>query len=117
MTSHAHFLCHVTTLKDGEARSFILDASGTRHDILVVNRNGVLRAFANACPHQHTPLEIFPGKFFDAAGDYLVCSTHGARFEPANGLCVSGPCIGQSLKAITLIERDGALFALLPSRG
>jgi len=39
-------------------------------------------------------LDWQPGEFFDIAGVYLVCSTHGAIFEPNSGLCVAGPCRG-----------------------
>lgn len=111
MTTPPQFLCHATTLNEGEARSFVITHDGARRDILLLKHQGVLRAFANECPHQQTPLETFPGEFFDAAGELLVCSTHGARFQPASGLCVSGPCEGKSLKPVTLIERDGALYA------
>lgn len=113
MTTQPHILCPATTLKDGEARSFIVDVSGQRHDILVLRHNGSIHAYVNECPHQQTPLETFPGKFFDAEGKILVCSTHGARFVPDSGLCVSGPCEGKALKPVSLMERDGALYACL----
>ncbi len=113
VTTQPSFLCHATSLREGEALSVVVEVSGTRHDILVFNRNGAIYAYVNACPHQHTPLETFPGKFFDAEGNLLVCSTHGARFEPESGLCVSGPCEGKSLTKISLTERDGGLYARL----
>lgn len=113
VTTQPSFLCHATSLREGQALSVVVEVSGARHDILIVNRNGAIYAYVNACPHQHTPLETFPGKFFDAEGNLLVCSTHGARFEPESGLCVSGPCEGKSLTKISLTERDGGLYARL----
>ena len=49
---------------------------------------------------------------FEASGLYLICSTHGALFEPINGNCVAGPCRGASLQPIDIGERDGGVFLL-----
>ena len=67
--------------------------------------------YLNACPHQLTPLEMFPDKFFTRDKRHLLCTTHGARFEPRTGHCVSGPCKGASLKAYPLVLQDGIVFA------
>jgi len=53
---------------------------------------GELRAWRNHCPHAGTPLDWIPGQFFSDDGDELICHTHGARFEPLSGACLSGPC-------------------------
>ena len=78
----------------------------------VVRHDGVARAFVNRCPHVGTELDWQPGEFFEQTGLYLVCSTHGAIFEPATGLCVAGPCRGARLEAIALEERDGLVQLL-----
>lgn len=54
-------------------------------------------AFVNRCPHAGTPLNMFPERFYDRSGEFLLCSTHGALFQPSDGLCVRGPCVGQCL--------------------
>ena len=69
-------------------------------------------AFVNRCPHLGTELDWQPGEFFDVAGLYLVCSTHGALFEPKTGLCVAGPCRGASLEPLDIRERGGQVFLL-----
>jgi len=51
-----------------------------------------LRAWRNHCPHAGSPLDWIPGQFFNNDGEQLICHTHGARFEPLSGACVSGPC-------------------------
>lgn len=56
-----------------------------------------LHAYENRCPHLGIELDWVPGQFFDDEQALLVCSTHGARFKPDTGQCVSGPCVGQSL--------------------
>ncbi|KAG8463448.1 hypothetical protein KFE25_004959 [Diacronema lutheri] len=54
-------------------------------------------AFVNRCPHAGTPLNYFPDAFHDRSGEYLMCATHGALFRQSDGLCVHGPCAGDSL--------------------
>jgi len=53
---------------------------------------GELRAWRNHCPHAGSPLDWIPGQFFSDDGKQLVCHTHGARFQPLSGECLSGPC-------------------------
>ena len=48
--------------------------------VLLVNVNGAIRAFADACPHLRTPLS--EGAL---AGNALVCSTHGWEFDANTG--------------------------------
>jgi nitrite reductase/ring-hydroxylating ferredoxin subunit len=50
------------------------------------------------------------GEFFDDSGLYLICSTHGATYEPHTGFCVGGPCKGKSLQRLEIEERDGNIF-------
>lgn len=75
-------------------------------EIVVVRSSAGPRAFLNACPHTGVTLETFPDRFLDAEGALIVCTMHGARFLPATGLCVSGPCAGRSLSPIS-IRLDG----------
>ena len=71
---------------------------------------GIARAFVNRCPHAGTELDWEPGRFFDESGLYLICSTHGAIFEPHTGYCVAGPCRGAALRKIEVGERDGEIL-------
>lgn len=74
-----------------------------------VRFDGVARAFANRCPHLGVELDWQPGEFFEQSGLYLVCSTHGAIFDPTTGLCVAGPCQGARLEAIGVAEHEGRI--------
>ncbi len=65
-------------------------------------------------PHEHIPLETFPNHFLTDDKKHLLCSGHGARFLPATGECVSGPCFGKSLTRLAIEERDGALYLADP---
>jgi nitrite reductase/ring-hydroxylating ferredoxin subunit len=48
--------------------------------------------------------------FLNADGSRIVCAAHGAQFEIDSGLCVLGPCIGESLTRVHIIEEDGSLY-------
>ena len=51
-----------------------------------------------------------PRDLWDPSGRYLVCSSHGARYQPSDGLCVGGPCEGSHLKALPIEVQDGEVF-------
>jgi len=89
-------------LKNGEGRRFEIQLGEQSKPAFVVGFEDQQYAYQNNCPHRGMQLDWAPGEFFDEAGRYLICSTHGALFEPQSGKCVSGPCIGQSLKAVAI---------------
>jgi nitrite reductase/ring-hydroxylating ferredoxin subunit len=101
-------LCHADEIAEGQARGFLVGEGVARRDVILVRRDGVLRAYVNACPHQGAPLETFPDRFLDQDG-LLVCSTHGARFRVEDGFCVSGPCEGKSLQPIACVLENGVV--------
>jgi nitrite reductase/ring-hydroxylating ferredoxin subunit len=84
---------------------------------------GTVCAYVNRCPHMGTELDWQPGEFFgrlpptgtgsENSGLYLVCSTHGALFEPASGKCVAGPCRGASLERLQARESEGQVFVTI----
>ncbi|MFU8806570.1 MAG: Rieske 2Fe-2S domain-containing protein, partial [Bradymonadaceae bacterium] len=77
------------------------DAFGHDQVGFVVRWAGELHAYQNVCPHWSTPLNAEGGDdFFDLASGTLICQMHGARFEPDTGLCISGPCLGESLRSL-----------------
>jgi nitrite reductase/ring-hydroxylating ferredoxin subunit len=100
-------------LRNGTGLRFELE-SGLSDDAaesgFAVEFNDRVYAFENRCPHLGVELDWAPGVFFDTTQEYLVCSTHGARFEPDSGKCVSGPCAGQSLTALAVFEEEGELY-------
>lgn len=92
------------------AHGFLLDLDDRPLNLIVFRRDGDVRVFVNACPHVGTPLEIFPGRFMTRDGRHLLCSTHGARFRPEDGLCIAGPCKGKYLSALPCFNRDGTVW-------
>ncbi len=81
---------------------------------LVVRQRGVVYAWVNSCPHAGHALNYGPDDFMTPDGRYVRCSSHGARFEPDSGLCVFGPCPGQSLQSLKCTEENGVISVLAP---
>ena len=52
------------------------------------------------------------GEFFDEDGQYLICATHGAMFDPEDGKCVNGPCVNQRLISIPVKLEGDAIYVL-----
>lgn len=96
-------LCHIDELPEGEARGF--DPLGQGRDTVFVVRRQGLHAYRNACPHwQGAPMAWRKDAYLSGDGRYIVCHAHGARFEIATGLCVLGPCVGESLVPVALVQ-------------
>jgi len=82
---------------EGEARAFG-PFDGSRRKAFAVRRNGRLHAWWDACPHYSgSPMAWKTNAYLNAAGDRIVCASHGAEFEIETGLCVHGAALGQSL--------------------
>jgi nitrite reductase/ring-hydroxylating ferredoxin subunit len=113
MAGDERVICASGTLVDG--------ASGVRFELraldgaekgFAVRYRGTVRAYVNRCPHLGTELDWEPGEFFETTGLYLVCSTHGALFDPGTGFCVAGPCRGACLEPLQTRERNGQVLLL-----
>lgn len=76
----------------------------------VVRFNGVAHGYVNRCAHAPVPLDWQEGNFFDLTRRYLICSTHGAHYEPTTGYCVLGPCKGRALQKLNVVEHDGNIY-------
>ena len=71
---------------------------------------GRVVAYMNRCAHVPTEMDWRPGEFLDDERLYIVCSMHGAVYEPTNGRCIAGPCTGQRLMAVPVLERGGQVY-------
>jgi nitrite reductase/ring-hydroxylating ferredoxin subunit len=77
--------------------------------LIVLRRDDAVRVFHNVCPHAGRRLDWAPGRFLIDQG-FLVCAAHGACFSMIDGVCISGPCRGQSLAEVPSDVRDGEVF-------
>lgn len=103
-------LCALDDIADGGARAFIAELGTRRAAVFAVRRGTGVSVYENRCPHIGGPLDFPPGRFLSADGAHIVCATHGALFEIADGLCIEGPCQGDHLTALHAEVRDGAIF-------
>jgi len=96
----------------GHTLKFRVGRDGRVVEGFVVNHHGRYYAYVNRCPHVGTPLDLWPNEFFSEDRSLLVCSTHGALFEPASGRCIAGPCAGDALDALPLrLEGDDVVVS------
>ena len=114
MAQRERLICVAAALVEGGpgVRFRRRSPAGFEEGAFAIRYNGRVHAFVNRCPHAGTELDWNPGEFFDEGAVYLICSTHGALFEPMNGRCVAGPCRGASLQPLEIGERDGQVYLL-----
>jgi toluene monooxygenase system ferredoxin subunit len=75
-----HEACGVDDLWIGDMDAFLIAGK----QILLVNAEGVFKAYANVCPHQDIPL--VEGKL---DGCVLTCRAHHWQFDVTNGLSIN----------------------------
>lgn len=102
-------LIALSALADGVPAEVEATVDGSAESLIVLRRGGHVRAWLNICPHAGRRLDWAPGRFLLSKGQ-LVCAAHGATFEPDAGLCVAGPCRGQSLRAVAVVVVGDGVF-------
>lgn len=113
MAQAQRVICASAALADGgKGVRFTLERHGARAAAFAIRHDGSVHAYLNSCAHIPIELDWLEGEFFDKSGVYLICSTHGATYEPATGYCIMGPCKGQHLRALKVDERDGKIYLL-----
>lgn len=100
-------LCALADVADPGARGFVYRAGDRLFLGFVVRLGESARGFVDRCPHAGMPLSMLPNRYLTREGDLILCSSHGALFRPADGLCVAGPCAGQALTAWPVTIREG----------
>ena len=108
-------LCRLAELPEGSSRGF--DPQGTGQDSVFVVRQGTtLHAYRNACPHQSgAPMAWRKDAYLNGDGTRIVCHAHGAQFDIGSGVCVLGPCLGQTLEPVEIeVGADGTVI-LMPN--
>lgn len=106
-------LCHLDELDDGQSRGFDPLQQG-RDSLFLIRQGTQVFGYRNACPHrgyQGTSMAWKKDAFLTKQRDRILCAAHGAQFDIASGECVVGPCIGQSLEKLRLIQTEqGELY-------
>ena len=81
--------------------------------IMLQLNNDQYHGYENSCPHQGRRMDYTAGKFLISESGTIVCPAHGAEFKPENGLCINGPCLGESLNPITIKTNEKDIFAII----
>ncbi len=101
-------LCRLDEIADPGAKSLYFEAWPAMFNGFVVRRDGQVRGYVDRCPHAARPLAPIEDRYLTREKDFLLCSVHGALFRIEDGVCVAGPCAGQSLIAWPVVV-DGDL--------
>lgn len=90
-------LCIESDIADPGARAFVLQIGEAFFHGFVVRKDGEVAGYVDRCPHAGYPLAVELDRYLTPDGSLILCSWHGAAFEPLTGLCVGGPCAGVRL--------------------
>lgn len=109
-------LCAGSALAErGDAVVFDVLQYGQPARAFALRIDGRVVAYLNRCAHVPTEMDWQPGQFLDSERQFILCSIHGAAYEPATGRCAGGPCGRGRLVAIEVEEVDGQVY-WYPSR-
>ena len=107
----ARLICAGAELAErGNGVRFEVEWEGETVPAFAIRHGSRAYAYLNRCAHIGVELDWTRGKFFDADGEYLICSTHGAVYAPESGACRGGPCRGAKLVGLNVFEADGNVY-------
>jgi len=107
------FICNQSDIDDPGSRGFTVKYHDEDINGFVVHKNGLFFAYRNSCPHTGSPLDWVEHQFLDMEGNLIQCAVHDARFNIENGLCLAGPCTGESLRSLKILQQGKKLFIQL----
>lgn len=113
MAAHKRLICARADLEEGgRGVRFEVRRMDQPQPAFVIRFGGLPRAYLNRCGHIPVELDYQPGDFFDPSRLYLICSTHGALYDPATGACLGGRCNGRGLTPLTVVEEGDGIYLL-----
>ena len=104
----------VNEIETGSVKKFWIICQEYRVDGFLLNDNGSFHAYVNRCRHMTTPLDFIRDQFLSEDRRHLMCYTHGALYEFATGLCIAGPCKGESLYRLPVRVDRGEVLVGCP---
>lgn len=106
-------LANISEVEEGKWYEFNLQTEDSLFSLMLQKKNSEYIAFKNFCPHQGRRMNYSLGQFLTTKEGNLVCPAHGAEFKPDNGLCINGPCLGQSLEPVHIQLNEESIFAII----
>ena len=111
VVADARLICASGEIAEGgDGVRFEVEWDGHATPAFAIRHGGNVHGYLNRCGHIAMELDWKPGKFFDADGEYLICSTHGALYAPESGACRGGPCRGAPLVGLNMFEAEGKVY-------
>ena len=111
MAGDERLICPAAALAEaGKGVRFEVEYFGEPAPAFAVRHGGQVHAYLNRCAHVAMELDWQEGVFFDSTGRDLLCSTHGATYDPASGKCLGGPCNRTPLVKLRVAERGGKVY-------
>jgi nitrite reductase/ring-hydroxylating ferredoxin subunit len=109
-------LCPSSELSE-RGQAFVFDVLHFREPArgFVLRFDGRVVAYLNRCLHVPTEMDWQHGEFLDGDKEFIMCSIHGAAYEPLSGRCIGGPCGKGTLTVLKVEEREGQVY-WYPSR-
>jgi nitrite reductase/ring-hydroxylating ferredoxin subunit len=109
-------LCPSSELSE-RGQAFVFDVQHFREPArgFVLRFDGQVVAYLNRCLHVPTEMDWQHGEFLDGDKEFIMCSIHGAAYEPLSGRCIGGPCGKGTLTVLKVEEREGQVY-WYPSR-
>ena len=110
MESVNSLLIPIVDIENNRPTAFNMLSDNKNIDLIIVRDSSQFHVYVNQCPHQGRRLDYAPGQFLSKSGT-IICAAHGATFDITSGLCVQGPCRGESLIALAteLIDEQLAI--------
>ncbi len=109
-------LCASDALEErGRAHSFDVLQYRQPARAFALRFDGQVVAYLNRCAHVPTEMDWQEGEFLDGDKQFIMCSIHGAVYDPLTGRCVTGMCGRMGLTKIEVQERGGQVY-WYPSR-
>lgn len=100
-------ICHLEEIPDGEARSFTIRSDEECLEVFIVRKATAVFGYVNSCPHAQWPLEFIEDQFMTLDKRHIQCVNHGAWFEIETGICLGGPCKGETLRPFPIQLNNG----------
>jgi len=108
-------ICRLDDLPEREGKPFLVrNPAGRSVDIVLVRRGDEVFGYVNACPHTGMMLDGGSNEFMTLDQTHILCLIHGAEFQLHDGLCISGPCFGDSLWRVPVTVEDGQVILQPP---
>ena len=110
-TPERHPLCESAALAErGKAVVWDVMQWGRPARAFALRIDGRVVGYLNRCVHVPTEMDWQEGEFLDMDRRWILCSIHGAHYDPANGQCIGGPCGRGKLTPVACHEQDGQVW-------